>query len=277
MKKTLIFGWLVLIFCQNISGQSKTESPYFLKTNREIVLISSGLLTIGAAEISKRALPKPFSETEILALNSSNVRFKMDRNATKNWSNSADKWSNLLLYSSGAAAAATIVFAKNDHKNRAVLALMGAESVFLTFGLTQISKNWAHRTRPFVYNPNAPLSEKMKIDARRSFFSGHTSFAAMGCFFTAKVISDFHPDEKWTAWVWSGAAVLPALTGFARVRAGKHFPTDVLAGYAAGALIGWGVPELHRQVFKSKFEKKGGHAAAFFGGGATLFALSFKF
>ncbi len=42
-------------------------------------------------------------------------------------------------------------------------------------------------------------------------------------------------------------AGLPALTGYLRIRAGKHYPSDVLAGYALGALIGYAVPALHRK------------------------------
>ena len=33
-----------------------------------------------------------------------------------------------------------------------------------------------------------------------------------------------------------------------RVRAGEHFPTDVMAGVFAGAMIGVLVPHLHRHV-----------------------------
>ena len=33
--------------------------------------------------------------------------------------------------------------------------------------------------------------------------------------------------------------------GWLRVRAGRHYPTDVLAGAALGTFIGWLVPRLH--------------------------------
>ena len=36
------------------------------------------------------------------------------------------------------------------------------------------------------------------------------------------------------------------MTAYLRVRAGKHFLTDVIAGYAVGATIGILVPHLHR-------------------------------
>ena len=61
-------------------------------------------------------------------------------------------------------------------------------------------------------------------------------------FFTAKVFSDTNPNSKLRPWVWSSAALLPAVTGYLRVKGGKHFPTDVIVGYAVGAAIGILVP-----------------------------------
>ncbi len=40
--------------------------------------------------------------------------------------------------------------------------------------------------------------------------------------------------------------MLTAFVGYERVRAGEHFPTDVIAGAMAGAAIGTLVPHLHR-------------------------------
>ena len=45
---------------------------------------------------------------------------------------------------------------------------------------------------------------------------------------------------------WISAATIPAAMGVLRVRSGRHFPTDVITGYAVGALLGWAVPYIHR-------------------------------
>ena len=50
--------------------------------------------------------------------------------------------------------------------------------------------------------------------------------------------------------MWTGAAIVPALVGFTRVKAGKHYWTDVLTGYAVGALVGTLTPFLHRREFR---------------------------
>jgi len=105
------------------------------------------------------------------------------------------------------------------------------------------------RPRPFTYNPEVALEKKLKLDAKRSFFSGHASHTAAFTFFMAKVVSDYHPNMKkgLKTLMWSGAILIPATTSYLRVKAGKHFPTDVIAGYAAGAFVGYIIPHLHKK------------------------------
>ena len=104
------------------------------------------------------------------------------------------------------------------------------------------------RSRPFVYNEDFSLSKKQTVGARHAFFSGHTSLTAASCFFTARVFSDYFPDSKYKPLVWAGAILVPATVGYLRVAAGKHFPTDVITGYAIGATIGMLIPHLHKKI-----------------------------
>jgi membrane-associated phospholipid phosphatase len=62
-------------------------------------------------------------------------------------------------------------------------------------------------------------------------------------------MSDYHPDMKteYKIGLWTFAAAVPFATAYLRVSAGKHFPTDVMTGYAVGAAIGWLVPHLHKK------------------------------
>ena len=64
-------------------------------------------------------------------------------------------------------------------------------------------------------------------------------------FLTARIITDLHPDTKNKGVIWGAAITAPAILGYMRVRAGRHFPTDVIAGYAVGATIGYLIPEFH--------------------------------
>ena len=62
-------------------------------------------------------------------------------------------------------------------------------------------------------------------------------------------MNDYHPDMKteYKIGLWTFVAAVPFATGYLRVSAGKHFPTDVIAGYAVGAFVGWLIPELHKR------------------------------
>ncbi|MEM9023429.1 MAG: phosphatase PAP2 family protein, partial [Bacteroidota bacterium] len=51
---------------------------------------------------------------------------------------------------------------------------------------------------------------------------------------------------------------VPATTGLMRVLAGKHFPTDVITGYAVGGAIGFLVPHLHRKRADKEATSDGG-------------------
>ncbi|MCB0632786.1 MAG: phosphatase PAP2 family protein, partial [Lewinella sp.] len=98
------------------------------------------------------------------------------------------------------------------------------------------------RPRPYAFSRILPgmISEQilLKKNTLRSFFSGHTSIVACNSFMAAKMLTDFYPESKVKPIIWTTATLLPAITGYLRVKAGKHFITDVLAGLAAGAAVG---------------------------------------
>jgi len=107
------------------------------------------------------------------------------------------------------------------------------------------------RPRPLTYNPAVPLSEKIGEGKSNSFFSGHTSWSATSTFFLVKIYTDYHQIKGLKRLLlYTGAAVPPALVGYYRLEAGKHFKTDVITGLLVGALCGITVPELHR--YKNK-------------------------
>ena len=74
----------------------------------------------------------------------------------------------------------------------------------------------------------------------RSFPSGHSTQA----FAVASVIATSY-DQFWVKAAAYGAATM---TAWARVRRGKHFPTDVVAGAAIGTLVGHSVVTFNRRL-----------------------------
>ena len=131
------------------------------------------------------------------------------------------------------------------------LSVMFLETNLISYQATGLVKNVTRRYRPEVYHAEFTpdeLPEAELIDLRESFFSRHVSVAAANSFFMAKVFSDYYPDSKWSGFVWTGAAVLPAWVGLERLLAGKHFPTDIVAGYVFGAACGYLIPHFHKRV-----------------------------
>lgn len=244
MKNTFI---LLLLL---ISGQFlQAQSPYQLnwKIDAPIIVGSVGLIGLGQYLEHKT---DGLTSVEIANLNRNNIN-GFDRSATYNSSSFARKVSDVFLYGSPVIPAALLLPQKRIRKDYLTVGVLFAEAGSLTIGLTELTKSLAKRTRPLAYNDAFDEATKMEKGTRRAFFSGHTSSVAVISFFSAKVFADYNPKSKHRIWVWTLAATVPALTGYARYEAGKHFPTDVLVGYALGASIGYFVQHLHKKRFKN--------------------------
>jgi membrane-associated phospholipid phosphatase len=135
----------------------------------------------------------------------------------------------------------------NARDDSGALGLMWLEANAWSQGLCTVTKVIAQRTRPYVYDPDAPADKKTRPNARLSYFSGHTVAAATNSFFVATVFSDYSSNHSAEVAVWSSAVLYSALTGFFRVDSGHHFTTDVLTGFAIGATAGYLVPRFHRR------------------------------
>ncbi|HEX5764736.1 MAG TPA: phosphatase PAP2 family protein [Woeseiaceae bacterium] len=68
-----------------------------------------------------------------------------------------------------------------------------------------------------------------------SFPSGHSMMAAVTYLTLAAILSRVHSSPLLKAYLLITAAVITLLVGASRVYLGVHWPTDVLAGWAAGA------------------------------------------
>lgn len=237
----LFFIWL---FCISIA-KAQTTSPYKLHWAAETGIGSAAIGTNLAYFFLAKKLPK-LDSPSIMLLDAQNIS-RFDRISTRYWSKPIAYASDALMYTSFAAPAFLFID-KNIRKDYLKIGAIWAETFALTAGITNLTKVLVHRTRPYVYNPNAPMHDKLERDARYSFFSGHTSMTASMSFMTAKIYTDYYPKSKWLPLVWASAAILPAVTGLLRVRAGKHFPTDVIVGYVVGAGIGLLVPSIHKWI-----------------------------
>ena len=243
--KLIKFAYLSICwFSVNAAGNALAQSPYEISWKKDGVLAGSGLaaLTVGFVVSSEVT---PLTEEEIQALSPDDVN-AFDRPATNNYSESADHASDVAVWTC-LALPATALFSSRMRDDVGTIALMYAETMLLSNGITQIVKGTMTRTRPFVYNPAAPPAQKTDPDARKSFYSSHTANAFAAAAFFATVYGDYFPDSKWEPYVWAGSMLAAASAGYFRVEAGRHFPSDVLVGAGVGLAIGLLVPHWHRR------------------------------
>lgn len=239
MKKQ--FAFLLLVF---LIGEAAAQQPYNLRWPREIALTAGSSAGIGVSYLLQKRAPA-ISPGDVASLDLARVP-RFDRYATRHFSASARKASDILLFSS-VAIPGLLLLDGDIRRDAGQVSLITFETLLLSTAITTLSKELVRRPRPFNYNPDAPLALKLQQDARRSFFSGHTSLSAAACFATAKIWSDYHPDSDWQPVVWVTAAAIPATVGYLRMRAGKHYLSDVFTGFVVGSALGMLVPHWHRR------------------------------
>lgn len=255
-------------------GVHNEENPYnhSFKSEVPFIITSAASLTFGIVMHSTNDM-QPFTNDELETLNRNDIN-AFDRPASYNWNTNAQKASDILRTT---VIILPIAFLANHHTRTdfGSLIIMGLEVSAIAYGITTGVKNAVNRTRPLVYNEDVPIDDRTASNSRMSYFSGHTSFTAAFSFYIAKVIHDYHPNLKngYKIALWSFAAAIPAMTGYLRVEAGRHFATDVITGYAVGAAIGWLVPELH----KKKKLNEGLSLSPSFSYGSRGIYLSYRF
>ena len=234
-----------------LHGEHTASSPYLINFKKELPFLGTAAGLLGTGLLMKNANEEaPFTLAELDELDPSKIN-SFDRGAVNNNSETARRYSNYTLLSG---ALLPLYFLTNHHTRSdfVPLMLMGIEVFSITSTLTLNSKYMFNRTRPLTYNSS--FSDELRTDetSKLSFFSGHTAQTAGFSFFMAKVITDYHPNMRTgtKVGIWSFAVALPAVTGYFRIKGGKHFNSDVITGFAVGATIGWLVPHLHKKKNK---------------------------
>ncbi len=221
--------------------------PYELNSRCEILLGLTGFSTLGLSVYLDRDTTGP-DATEIENLKREDVNF-IDRSATDNWSEEADRASDILLFTT--VISPSLLFASyiNEREWYRFLTtlIMYSEAVLINTGVTRTVKSLAGRKRPYLYNDSLSTEKKVSYgkSSLKSFYSGHTSLAFCSAVFLSKTWSDTHPDSDSRYFVWGISLTAASATGYLRYAAGRHYPTDVVVGAVMGGLIGYMVPLLH--------------------------------
>jgi membrane-associated phospholipid phosphatase len=159
----------------------------------------------------------------------------LDKAAPQFFSPRYARTSDITFASAGLLALYSISQNKSSERNNVGLLLV--QNVWMTYNITQTVKTLSFRARPYACEPG--FSPQKKDDAY-SFFSGHTSLTA--CMAASHYFYDKRlPAVNRKPAITLGLSALAIGTGVLRIKAGKHFPTDVLAG----AILGTGVAYLN--------------------------------
>ncbi len=256
MKKTILLYSLFLLPLLTHSQQDtlKPDTKIY-KLNLKYELPGS-LAFMTASFFGFKQLDKvaTLNESDVLKLNPTNIN-SFDRSAAfynpANFSQSESRSDFFLNFS--IASPILLALDKNIRKDWLDLLTMYLVTHAADNAVYFATAFSVRRARPLTYNPEVPMSVKTGIARSNSFFSGHVSFSATSTFFLVKVLTDYHHIKGWQRLaLYTAATIPPGLVGYYRMRAGKHFKTDVMLGMIVGATSGILVPELHRKLKKSK-------------------------
>lgn len=242
--KSIISFLLIFAFITGSVSAQDNDSPYRtrLAVDGPIIVAGMGLSAYGLKLMQDK---QGFTETELANLSKNDVN-SFDRFGAGNYNLDAKKISDFPFYGSFAMPLAMMLNDNVGRKAGQVLVLY-VETMAITGALFTMTNGNVERARPLVYNPNVPMKDRTGSNAQNSFYAGHTAATAAATFFAAKVFHDFNPDSGARPYVWAAAAIIPATVGYLRLEAGKHFLSDNILGYTAGAAAGILVPQLHKK------------------------------
>ncbi|HEX8355909.1 MAG TPA: phosphatase PAP2 family protein [Segetibacter sp.] len=236
-------------FAQQTENKKTYTSPYStsIKVDAPIIAGGIGLTALGVKLISNK---KELTLAQLATKTRNKVPF-FDRGNVGYYSTKADDASYIPFQASFAMPIVMALVNGNERHKIGQISVLYLETMSITGALFTMATGNIYRSRPYVYNTTLDEGLRRNKNSQRAFFAGHTAATAAATFFTAKVFQDFNPDSKAVPYVWVAAASVPALVGYLRYKAGMHFLSDNLLGYAIGAGAGILVPQLHKS---KKFE-----------------------
>jgi membrane-associated phospholipid phosphatase len=126
--------------------------------------------------------------------------------------------------------------------------LVYGEVLSVNVFLTTVTKELVRRPRPYTHRRgwnDQPYPNWAGSEAYVSFFSGHSS-SAHAAAASGSILYSGRGNAVWTRYaMWGFEFGAAGITARLRVRAGRHYPTDVWAGALIGTGLGIAIPALH--------------------------------
>jgi hypothetical protein len=129
-------------------------------------------------------------------------------------------------------------------------------------------KYTVQRPRPYTHRKEpaaASYIESQGKDAYLSFYSGHSATAFSAAVAGSYMFAATHAESASRFWMWGTEFALAGATATLRVRAGKHYYSDVLVGAVIGSGVGIAMPLLEGVSYRPT-----GEEFAFMGAGLAL-------
>lgn len=116
--------------------------------------------------------------------------------------------------------------------------------------LNALSKVVFKRPRPYTYRyvDDSQADEDWYV----SFYSGHSSTAFSSAVAGSYLFAESAPNQASRVAMWGAELTLASATAMLRVRAGKHYYSDVIVGMVMGVGLGIGVPVAHGARYRPK-------------------------
>lgn len=149
--------------------------------------------------------------------------------------------------------------------------LIYGQSIAVNALLGGITKRLVQRPRPYMYSHDPRVQRYAKDqgdDGYLSFYSGHAALSFGAAVTGAYLLGASGASRPARALAWSGGMMVAATTANLRVRAGKHFYSDVIVGGLIGMSVGYLVPALHADgdPYRPSGEELAAGAAGIVGG-----------
>ncbi|MGH1437892.1 MAG: phosphatase PAP2 family protein [Lewinella sp.] len=244
---------MIALFCfQDAFGQiirdtTKTVEPLY-KINRltSSIIVGTGFVTnaVGLNILDDRSR---VTTADLLKLDRNDVP-KFERWVLDQDSGDFDRWhesSDFVMR--GSLLLPVVLFAHKRIRHQALdytLMYLKAHAInanVYTLGVPQFHR----KNRPIVYYEDLDIERRTGVRLSNSFYSGHVGVTATSFFFMARVYQDLYPERsKIIPLAIAGGAT--TFVAYGRLKAAKHFLTDVVFGAGIGGLIGYYTPYFHR-------------------------------
>lgn len=244
---TLLF--LVVPFCSRVQAENLTY-PYSLslKTDLPLSFFAAAFSVYGSYQYGKMEVPEEdevFRKSRLLP---------WDRSVAGRYDETCDRVSD---YAAVLGVAPFVLGGVSLYRGDiasydfATYSLMLMQALAIQNGLNLLVRSMELWPRPYVYGEDGDALEKAseaKGEAYGSFFSGHASAAFTIATFTGSFFSEVYPNSCYKGVVWASSLSAAGLVGVLRIAAGKHYPTDVVAGALVGVGVSFSILEMHKKT-----------------------------